>query len=89
MTVLLCIHWSQFHKMLGTMKKKFKWFYADTWILIVLFIATLLAGTVKLLSPVKIMHLGLWHYSLGILMSITALIHLVRGLPAWNRMRKS
>lgn len=71
------------------MKKKFKWFYADTWILIVLFIATLLAGTVKLLSPVKIMHLGLWHYSLGILMSITALIHLVRGLPAWNRMRKS
>ena len=88
MTVLLCVHWSQFNKMLGAMKKKFRWFYADTWLLIVLFIATLLTGTVKLLSPVKIPHLGLWHYGLGILMSVTAIIHLVRGLPSWNRMRK-
>ena len=53
MTVLLCIHWSQFHKMLGAMKRKFGWFYADTWVLIILFLATLLTGTVKLLSPSK------------------------------------
>lgn len=89
MTVLLFIHWSQFHKMLGALKKRFGWFYADTWLLIILFIATLLTGTFKLLSPVKIPHLGLWHYGIGIAMSITTIIHLVRGLPAWNRMRKS
>lgn len=88
MTGLLCVHWSQFNKMLGAMKKKFRWFYADTWLLVVLFIATLLTGTVKLLSPVKIPHLGLWHYGLGILMSLTAIIHLVRGLPSWQRMRR-
>lgn len=88
MTVLLCIHWSEFWKMLKALRKRFRWFYVDTWLLIVLFIATLLTGTVKLLTPVKIPHLGLWHYALGIAMSITAIIHLVRGLPAWNRMRK-
>lgn len=89
MTVLLLIHWTQFRKMLNAMKNKFKWFYADTWLLIIFFIATLLTGTFKLLSPVKIPHLGLWHYWIGIAMSITALIHLVRGLPSWKRMRKS
>lgn len=95
MTVLISIHWAEFRKMLNALKKKFKWFYADTWLLIILFLATLLTGTVKLLTgtvklltPVKIPHLGLWHYGLGIAMSITAIIHLVRGLPSWNRMRK-
>lgn len=89
MTALLIIHWTQFRKMLNAMKKKFRWFYTDTWLLIILFIATLLTGSVKLLSPVKIPHLGLWHYGIGMAMSITALIHLLRGLPSWNRMRKS
>lgn len=89
MTALLFIHWRQFRKMLNAMKKKFRWFYVDTLLLIILFIATLLTGTVKLLSPVKIPHLGLWHYSIGIAMSVTAFIHLIRGLPTWNRMRKS
>ena len=88
MTVLLFIHWAQFQKMLNALKKKFRWFYADTWLLIILFIATLLTGTVKLLTPVKIPHLGLWHYWFGMAMGITAIIHLVRGLPSWNRMRK-
>lgn len=88
MTALFLIHRIQFSKMLSAMKKKFLWFYADTWLLIVLFIATLVTGTVKLLSPVKIPHLGLWHYGIGIAMGITAFIHLVRGLPSWNRMRK-
>ena len=88
MTVFLFIHWAQFQKMLNALKKKFRWFYADTWLLIILFIATLLTGTVKLLSPVKIPHLGLWHYWFGMAMGITAIIHLIRGLPSWNRMRK-
>lgn len=86
MTALLFIHWEQFHKVLKAMKKRFRWFYADTWLLIILFIATLLTGTVKLLTPVRIPHLGLWHYAIGIAMSVTAFIHLVRGLPAWTRM---
>lgn len=57
MTVLLIVHWSQFRRVLVAMKKKFRWFSADTWLLIILFMATLLTGTVKLLSPVKIPHL--------------------------------
>lgn len=88
MTALLIIYWAQFQKMLDALKKKFRWFYVDTWLLIILFIATLLTGTVKLLTPIKIPHLGLWHYGFGIAMSITAIIHLVRGLPSWNKMRK-
>lgn len=89
MTLLLFIHWSQFSKTLTAMKKKFAWFYADTWLLIILFIATLLTGTVKLLSPVKIPHLGLWHYGIGVAMSIAAVLHLIKGLPTWNRLRKA
>ena len=88
MTSLLFIHLTQFQKMLNALKKKFRWFYTDTWILIILFIATLLTGTVKLLSPVKIPHLGLWHYWFGMAMGITSIIHLIRGLPSWNRIRK-
>lgn len=88
MTALLFIHWQQFRKMLNALRNKSRWFYSDTWLLIILFTATLLTGTVKLLSPVKIPHLGLWHYWFGMAMGITAVIHLVRGVPAWNRMRK-
>lgn len=88
MTALMYIHWTQFRKMLNAFKSNFRWFYADTRLLIILFIATLLTGTVKLLTPIKIPHLGLWHYGIGIAMSITAFIHLVRGVPSWNRMRK-
>lgn len=88
MTALLFIHWAQFQKMLNAMKKKFRWFYADTWLLIVLFIATLLTGTVKLLTPVRIPHLGLWHYWIGMAMGITAVIHLLRGFPTWYRVMK-
>lgn len=89
MTVFFFLHWSQFSKMLNAIKNRFRWFYADTWLLIVLFIATLITGTVKFLSPVKIPHLGLWHYIIGLAMSVTAIVHLVRGIPAWYRMRKA
>lgn len=89
MTVLLIIHSLQFSKALTAVKNRFMWFYADTWLLIIMFTATLLTGTVKLLSPVKIPHLGLWHYSIGIAMSITVLIHLIKDLPMWNKLRKS
>lgn len=88
MTAFFIIHWAQFRKMLTALKKKFTWFYADTWLLVILFIATLITGTLKLLSPVKIPHLGLWHYGIGIAMSITAVLHLLRGIPVWIRIRR-
>lgn len=89
MSVLLIIHWRQFRKMLTALKNRFRWFYADTCLLIILFLATLLTGTVKLLTPVKIPHLGLWHYIIGLLMSVAIIIHLIKGLPTWNKMRKA
>lgn len=39
-TVLLFIHWTEFRKVLSAMRKRIGWFSADTWLLIVLFLAT-------------------------------------------------
>lgn len=88
MIVLAFIHWKQFDNMLSAMKGKFKWFYATTTLLKITLVLTLLTGVVKLFSPVKIPHLGLWHYGLGIAMSVLAVIHLFCGIPCWNRLRK-
>lgn len=82
MTVLLFIHWNGFGRVLAAMRRKFPWFFGDTWLVIILFIITLLTGSVKLLSPVKIPHLGLWHYGFGIAMSIVAGIHIALGVAA-------
>lgn len=81
-------HGKQFWKMLTNMTKRFLWFKIDTWVVIVFVTATTLTGLVKLLSPVKIPHLGLWHYQLGLIMTAAAAIHLIRGIPSWNRLRK-
>lgn len=89
MTALACLHGMQFKKMLAAMKKKFLWFWGDTWIVIIFTMLTFLSGLVKLLSPVKIPHLGLWHYWFGIIMSAAIVVHLFRGLPGWNRLRKA
>lgn len=88
MAAFACWHGLQFKKMLSAMKAKFRWFWGDTWVVIVFMGITVLTGLVKLLSPVKIPHLGLWHYAMGMIMSVAAVIHLVRGLPSWNRLRK-
>lgn len=50
-------------------------------VLMVMLAIVFLTGLVKLLSPVKILNLGLWHYWLGIIMSVAAVIHLWRMLP--------
>lgn len=83
-----CWHGLQFQKMLNAMKKKFAWFYADTWVVITFICLAVITGLVKLLSPVKIPHLGLWHYWLGIIMSVGVIVHLFKGIPSWNRLRK-
>lgn len=88
MTVFACWHGVQFKKMLSAMKNKFRWFWGDTWLVIILTGGTLLTGLVKLLSTVKIPHLGLWHYWFGMIMSVAIVVHLFRGLPSWNRLRK-
>lgn len=88
MVALATVHFVQFRKMLSGMKKKFLWFWIDTWAVVVFGLITFITGAVKLLSPVKIPHLGQHHYVAGILMAVVILLHLVRGLPSWNRLRK-
>lgn len=82
-----CWHGLQFRKMLNALKTKFRWFWCDTWVTVVFIGFTFLTGSVKLLSPVKIPHIGLWHYWFGIIMSVSIVVHLVRGIPGWKRMR--
>ncbi len=88
MVGLSCIHGIQFKKMLSAMKAKFLWFWGDTWVVIVFICLTFITGSVKLLSPVKIPHLGLWHYWFGVIMTVAVIVHLFRGIPSWNRLRK-
>lgn len=83
-----CLHGIQFRKMISAMKTKFKWFWGDTWIVIVFLFITFITGLVKLLSPVKIPNLGLHHYWSGMIMSAAIIVHLFRGIPSWNRLRK-
>ena len=65
---------------LQKMKAK-PWFRRFTWILLGICAALLLTGIVKQFSPVKIPHLGLWHYWFGIIMIVTAARHLWTALP--------
>lgn len=88
MAAFACWHGMQFRKMLAAMRKKFMWFWCDTWTVIIFAGVAFITGLVKLLSPVKIMHLGLWHYWSGIIMAIAIAVHLFRGIPGWNRLRK-
>lgn len=88
MALFACWHGAQFMKMLTAMKTKFRWFWCDTWVAVVFITLTVLTGLVKLLSPDKIPHLGLWHYWMGIIMAVAIIVHLFRGLPSWLRLRK-
>lgn len=88
MASFACLHGVQFNKMLAAMKTKFRWFWCDSWIVVLFISLTVLTGLVKLLSPVKIPHLGLWHYWFGIIMSLAIIVHLFRAIPSWNRLRK-
>lgn len=81
MTACVAFHATVYFKPLIAMQSRHRWFCTDTWILLILFIAVLATGLVKLLSPVKIPHLGLWHYILGLIMSAAAIIHLWIALP--------
>lgn len=88
MVGLSCVHASQFMKMLNAMETKFRWFWADTRVVMAFIFLAFITGLIKLLSPVKIPHLGMWHYWFGMIMSVAVIIHLFRGIPSWNRLRK-
>ena len=88
MVGLALVHGLQFKKMLSAMKAKFLLCWGDTLVVIVFICLTIITGAVKLLSPVKIPHLGLWHYWFGIIMTVAVIVHLFRGIPSWNRLRK-
>lgn len=88
MASFACWHGVQFKKMFKALKTKFRWFWGDTWVVILFLCLTVLTGLVKLLSPVKIPHLGLWHYWFGLIMSVAIAVHLIRGIPSWKRLRR-
>ena len=88
MVGLALVHGLQFKKMLSAMKAKFLWFWGDTWVAIVFICLMIITGAVKLLSSMKISHLGLWHYWFGIIMTVAVIVHLFSGIQSWNRFRK-
>ena len=88
MVAFTCWHAQQFWKMFSNIRKRYLWFWYDTWAVIFFIGLTFATGLVKLISPVRIPHLGLWHYCLGIVMIVVVAIHLIRGIPGWNRLRK-
>lgn len=79
-TLCALLHVQMCLPVLQKMKEK-PWFQRFTWVLLGFAAVVFLTGTVKLLSPVKIPHLGLWHYWLGIIMIATAVRHLWTALP--------
>jgi len=86
---LTCWHGSQFWKMFCKLKQRLLWFWIDTIAVTILMTITFVTGAVKLLSPVKIPHLGMWHYVFGIAMAIAIALHMVRGIPALKRLLKN
>ena len=89
MTALACWHYIQFKKVFSAMKHRLRLFRGATMAVIFLVAALFLTGAVKQFSPVRIPHLGLWHYWLGLIIIVPVALHLVRGIPAWLRLRKA
>lgn len=86
MGVLACLHGKHFWRVLINTLKKRTPTSINTVVLSFFLIATVVTGLVKLVSPVKIQGLGLWHYWLGIIMSVSVLFHLFRGIPMLVKM---
>lgn len=85
LAIVAYLHGKQFFKMLIGLHKRFKFIQIVTWIFIIAAIVTVATGFIKLLSPVKIHGLGLFHYQAGLIMSIAAILHLVHALPTLPR----
>lgn len=85
MAVLFLIHWKQFKAVLSALKAQKVFFYVNTCLLVFFCLAAILTGAMKLLLPVKIPYLGLYHFYFGVGMAVTGIIHLFRGIPALRR----
>lgn len=85
MVMLAYWHARQFFKMLRGVRNRFKFFHVVTWIFIVVAAIVVLTGIIKLLSPVKIHGLGLFHYQAGLVMAIAVILHLIHALPTLPR----
>ena len=81
-------HGAQFYKMWQGMRVRFRWFWGATGLVALLAVAVLVTGVVRLLAPeAQFPHLGLEHYWFGIALTIVVAIHLIRGIPAYRRLR--
>ena len=81
MVALTAVHVGNYIKSFKALSVKYPYTVINSQVLMVMLAIVFLTGLVKLLSPVKIPNLGLWHYWLGIIMSVAAVIHLWRMLP--------
>ena len=84
----LCHVWftSKVFRIVAASRRIFRFF---TCLLEVVLFFVFATGLLKLLSPVRIPHLGLMHYWLGIIMTVSAVVHLFTVLPWLLRNLKS
>ena len=84
----LCHVWftSKVFRIVAASRRIFRFF---TCLLEVVLFFVFATGLLKLLSPVRIPHLGLVHYWLGIIMTVSAAVHLFTVLPWLLRNLKS
>lgn len=89
MTAFVLWHGKQFWRAFVSQLKQPRLSGINTAILIGFVVFVALTGLVKLVSPVKIHGLGLWHYWLGMIMAVVAIFHLFKGFPMLIKMIKS
>ncbi len=75
------LHASLTLRLMRPMGTKRPWFVRMAWLLLLLLAAGGVTGLLKLASPVKIPHLGLIHYWVGVGLTLSAAFHLGIALP--------
>ena len=75
------LHASLTLRLMRPMGTKRPWFVRMAWLLLLLLAAGGVTGLLKLASPVKIPHLGLIHYWVGVGITLSAAFHLGIALP--------
>jgi magnesium-transporting ATPase (P-type) len=72
----LC-HANSFWKIFVARRRSSPLFWIDTTIVAIFVTTTVVTGLIKLLSPVKIPHLSMWHYYSGMAMAAVIVVHLI------------
>ena len=81
MSALAVVHIKACLPALRVLAVRHRVFTFATWFLLLAWVMVLLTGAAKLLAPVKIPHLGLIHYWVGVFMALAAVLHLRTALP--------